>query len=222
MKPTSKRALQAPRLPKNLSSEMPAALETHGEHLAIAWHNASLTQQTASHVVWEQASLRRVTLGQSRLPHARFTDVRLEACDFSGANLEHAHLRRTELRGCRLLGTQFIDARLEDVLLYEGNAEGVVFARATFKLARFENCRLTQASFEGADLTDVVFSGCDLTQANFLGAKLSGADLRGSVINQLLVGMRELQGAIIEPAQAVQMAGLLGLVVKEPGEPLDL
>jgi hypothetical protein len=43
-----------------------------------------------------------------------------------------------------------------------------------------------------------------------------GADFRGSVINGLRVGAKELKGAIIDPAQAEQIVSLLGITVKEP------
>jgi hypothetical protein len=51
------------------------------------------------------------------------------------------------------------------------------------------------------------------------GAKLAGTDLRGSIIDGLVVGAKELQGVIVDRLQAVQIAGLLGIVVKD-GEDL--
>ena len=66
----------------------------------------------------------------------------------------------------------------------------------------------------GADLSGVLFSRCNLTRCDMTGARLSGADFRGSSIEGLKVGLDELQGAIVDPSQALSFASLLGLVVK--------
>ena len=116
--------------------------------------------------------------------------------------------------GCRLLGVQLVEAHLDDVIFRDCNLESAVFASAVFKAARFEGCVLRGALFEGADLRGVVFARCDLTNADLQGANLRGADLRGSLLDGLRIGPKDVQGAIIDPSQAVQVAGLLGLTVK--------
>jgi uncharacterized protein YjbI with pentapeptide repeats len=77
---------------------------------------------------------------------------------------------------------------------------------------------LRGALFDGADLRGVTFARCDLTNADLQGANLRGADLRGSLLDGLRIDSQDLQGAIIDPSQAVQVAGLLGLTVKAPEE----
>jgi hypothetical protein len=47
---------------------------------------------------------------------------------------------------------------------------------------------------------------------------LKGADLRGSILEGLLVSPHDWRGVIIEPMQAVHVAGLLGLIVKDSDE----
>ena len=89
-----------------------------------------------------------------------------------------------------------------------------MFASAVFKTARFEGCLLRGALFDGADLRGVVFQRCDLTNTDFTGASLRDVDLRGSIIDGLKAGVREWQGAVIDPTQAVQVAMLLGLTIK--------
>lgn len=215
MKPSTKHGLQMPRLPKQLPAETPTELGDHTEYAGVSWASLTLTNQFAAHSAFEQMLWRRMVVSQSRFANSRFTDMRLDASDLSGVDLERARFRRVELLGCRLIGAQLVETYLEDVLFREGNYHSAIFTAATCKAVRFERCTLTQASFEGADLTGVVFADCDLTHANFSGATLTNTDFRGSVINGLQVGAKELQGAIIEAAQAVQMVGLLGLQVKE-------
>ena len=52
-------------------------------------------------------------------------------------------------------------------------------------------------------------------------AKLAGADLRGSKLDGVQAGPQEFHGAVVDSAQAVQIAGLLGITVKEKGEDLE-
>jgi uncharacterized protein YjbI with pentapeptide repeats len=99
------------------------------------------------------------------------------------------------------------------------NAEGANFVTAIFKAARFEKCVLRGSTFEGADLTGVVFHDCDLSGADLRNAKLKDTDFRSSVIDGLKTGVKELQGAIIAPLQAIQVVSLLGILVKENDEP---
>jgi len=49
------------------------------------------------------------------------------------------------------------------------------------------------------------------------GAKLAGADLRGCTLDGLHAGWQELQGAIIDPSQALALVQALGIIVEWPG-----
>jgi uncharacterized protein YjbI with pentapeptide repeats len=59
----------------------------------------------------------------------------------------------------------------------------------------------------------VQFEGCDLGEAQLSFARLAGADFRGCGIKDLRVGIEHLKGAIVDPAQAAYLAGLMGLKV---------
>jgi hypothetical protein len=50
------------------------------------------------------------------------------------------------------------------------------------------------------------------------GAILDGVDLRGSNIEGMRVGAKELRGAIVDPVQAVELVRILGIVVKWTNE----
>ncbi len=215
MKPTVQQDRQAPQLPKHLHSATLAAIEDHAEYASLALSEADLAHQSATGVLFEQTRLRHVALTQTHLSRLRLIDTRFDACDLSAAGWEKAHIRRGELVGCRLLGTSLIEAQIEDVLVEDCNAEGALFVSARFRSVRFEHCTLRSASFAGADLRDVVFRECDLGQADLRGAKLKGTDLRGSTLEGMQVSAPDLRGAIVEPAQAVQVARLLGIVVED-------
>jgi uncharacterized protein YjbI with pentapeptide repeats len=215
MKPSAQHGIQAPRLPKSLNAETITTLDDHAEYFSLSISGSDLSQQVASHVIFEQVQLRRVNFTQSRLPKLRLIDVQLETCDLTGAVWEQARWQRVVFSGSRLMGVQLMEGRCEDAVFHDCLLEGAIFASTTFKSARFEGCNLREAVFTEADLTNVVFQRCDLTHADLRGSRLSGADFRGSIIDGMQVGALELRGAIIDPSQAVQVVSLLGVSVKD-------
>jgi uncharacterized protein YjbI with pentapeptide repeats len=210
MKHTPIKGFQPPQMPRQLAQEEVGALADHAEYTALRLAKCDWSGQTAADVLFEQVECSRMILQGVTLTGARLFDVRATTCDFSGANGRGARFRRAEFIGCRLLGAQLLEAQLD--------LENVVFASAVFKAARFEGCVLRGALFDAADLRGVVFARCDLAHADFTDASLRGVDLRGSVVDGLKAGVREWQGATIDPSQAVQVAALLGLIVKPAEE----
>jgi uncharacterized protein YjbI with pentapeptide repeats len=217
MRSSSVKGIQPPQIPKHLDALEIRTLADHSEYTALRLAKCDWTGQTAADLLFEQVEFRRAVFLGSTVTGARLFDVRADTTDFSGANWRGARFRRVEFVGCRLLGAQLPEAQLDDVFFKVCSLESAVLASAVFKAARFEGCALRGALFDGADLRGVVFYRCDLTNADFTGASLRAVDLRGSIIDGLKAGVREWQGAIIDPTQAVQVAALLGLTV----EPVD-
>lgn len=210
------RTIEPPDVPRKAELEAIAAPQLVD---GATWQKAALAHvnfqgQAADDVLIEKAALNHVLLAQTEISAVQVIDARLETCDLSGAVWEKAHLRRIELLGCRLMGIKLVDASLDDALIKDCNGEYGVFWSASFKSVRFERCTLRHASFQDANLSGVVFDHCDLTNADLRGTKLHGADLRGSTLMGINVGIKELQGVIIDPTQAAQVVALLGIVVK--------
>jgi uncharacterized protein YjbI with pentapeptide repeats len=208
--------IQPPQLPKQLSATAPGdeRLHDHAAFTQCSLAGWDFSDQAADDALFEQAHLKRVTLARTQLTSAQMIDVQCDVCDFAGAEWEKTHLTRVEWAGCRLMGLKLMEAQISDVLFKECHAEFALFWSSVFKAARFERCNLSGASFQDADLSGVVFKECDLSRADLRGAKLAGADLRGSKLDGLNVGIKELQGAIIEPAQAALVVSLLGVTVR--------
>ena len=177
--------------------------------------DGDLSGQETEDLLVEQVHFKRGRLPNTHFPLAQVSDVRFDMCDLAAAEWEKAHLNRVEYIGCRMIGAKLIDSKIEHTLFQDCNMELALFWNAGFASARFERCVLRNASFEGANLAGVAFRACDLSQADLRGARLVGTDFRGSLIEGLRVGIKELQGAIIDPTQAVHLANLLGMTVRE-------
>jgi uncharacterized protein YjbI with pentapeptide repeats len=212
-------AIAPPDLPAQLAEVSHLdSLADQSSYTQQALLDCNFASQSADDLLFEYVSCKRVSFNHTSLTLAQLFDVRLDGCDLAGAEWEKAHLRRVELIGCRLVGLRLSASSLEDVQLVKCNAELARFWDCSFKAARFDHCVLREASFADSDLSGVIFRDCDLSQADLRNTKLKGADLRGSTLAGVQVGIKELQGAIVTPIQAIQLAGLLGVTVQEEDE----
>lgn len=193
-------------------------LVDRAEFTAVKFRHCEMAHQDAEDVLFDQVVGTHTDISQVSLQLAQVLDSRFHTCDFANTTFEKAYLRRVQFLGCRLLGVVFQYADVQDVVVHRCQGDMCRFTDSTFKAVRFEHTSLRQASFANSKLAGVVFRHCDLSQADFRGASLRGADLRSSILDGIQVGTRELQGVIIDSGQAVQIARLFGVVVKDEAD----
>jgi uncharacterized protein YjbI with pentapeptide repeats len=58
------------------------------------------------------------------------------------------------------------------------------------------------------------FKGCDISSSEFTNTPLKQIDFRDSDISEIALTGRELKDAIVSPLQAVELARLLGVIIK--------
>ena len=99
-------------------------------------------------------------------------------------------------------------------LIAGGDAGFTQFRLGTFKTSELKSCNFSEADFHGCDLRGAILKSCEFKNADMSGAKLEGADFRGSRVEDLMVLASDLKGAIVDPAQAMIFAELLGLKIR--------
>jgi uncharacterized protein YjbI with pentapeptide repeats len=208
--------VEPPRLPSKANAGgLPLdQIDDQGTYTGLLLSSCDLSEQAAEDVTFEATLFKHVGLGRTRLPSFQLHDVRLDACDLAEAEWEKPLLSRVEMLGCRMVGWRAGQGSLRNVLIKGCSAIGAQFWSASFKNVRFESCILRDADFQRADLSGVIFDKCDLSNAKLSDAKLVGADFRGSKIEGVRLGIKELQGAIVDMEQAIAIARMLGVVVK--------
>lgn len=213
------RALKSPVLPKKfLGRSLPQGqLAAFGRYSQLSLAHEQFAGQTAERLSFDQTLAKQVSFHTTELAHVQLGDCRLLECDLANASWFQADFARVELLNCRLTGFHTIEARLQDVLFKDCQASLAQFRFAVFKAARFEHCDFSDADFQGADLSGAIFHDCNLSRAEMSGAKLAGADLSGCVLDGLRAGWQELQGATIDPSQALALVQALGIIVAWPG-----
>lgn len=155
----------------------------------------------------------RVCLSETRFPGLKVRDVRIEHCDAANAEWRGLIAVRLHWNEVRLAGFRAIESDCKELVIESSDCRFAQFRFARLKKAVFRQCNLAEADFYGADLEGVRFEGCDLRQTDMSNANLMGADVRGSNIEGLRANAPDVNGLIVDPAQAMQLAPLLGLKI---------
>ena len=176
--------------------------------------NISFQDRSLKSVVLESCVLKRVNFARCNLRGLRLKDVRLLECDFANAEALGLKAVRTEFINCRLTGLKAVEADCQDFLISGGDAGFTQFRLGTFKRSEFNTCNFAEADFHGCDLRGAILRSCEFKNADMTGAKLEEADFRGSRVEGLMAFAADLKGAIVDPAQAMIFAELLGLKIR--------
>lgn len=167
----------------------------------------------ASELHLEGCLLERVQLAESEFGAAVWKDVRLVGCDLANVRAHRLSLVRVELIDCRLTGFSAAAVDWRDVLIRKGELRYAQMQGGVFRNCEFEGCNWEDADLHGGDLAGCVFRGCELARADLRGARLRETDFRQSEVEGLVVGTEDLEGAIVDAAQAMVFARLMGLKI---------
>lgn len=159
----------------------------------------------------DSCALQTIGMARAKLRSAKWKDIRFSECDLANAEVRALTAVRVEFTGCRMTGLRLNEAALQNVLVSGGDQRYAQFRFSVLQRCEFVDCDFQDADFYGADLRGCVFRRCSLRNAEMSKAKLDGADLRGSNIDGLRLSAEDVAGAIVDAAQALSLAPLLGI-----------
>ncbi|MFB6551500.1 pentapeptide repeat-containing protein [Streptomyces sp. NPDC056405] len=184
-------------------------LEPDGDYDGLEFRDTDFAGQDGVGARFMDCALTGCALDEASLTRARLLDSVLREVRGVGTRLAEATLRDVELFDARLGGTQLHGAVLERVLIRGGKIDYLNLRRARLKDVVFEGCVLVEPDFGGARLERVEFVDCALKGADFSAATLTDVDLRGAAPLELARGVDRLRGAVISPAQLLDLAPVL-------------
>jgi uncharacterized protein YjbI with pentapeptide repeats len=155
-----------------------------------------------------------VSFASSRIVRFRLRDVRLVKCDLSNTVLLAFEAARIEFVDCRMTGMKAVQCHWEDVLIENCDLRYAQFTDGRIRSSEFKSCNFGDADFRGANLEGAIFINSMLCRADLSKAGLKGTDLRGAEIDGVSVRPEDLRGAIVNVGQAMDLARLLGLIIK--------
>ena len=212
----TQQTIKKPKLPQEYAAaDIPGGvLEAERVYESLHLVDYDFSSQEADNLEIAKSLLQRVNLNGAVMRKIQAGDTRFQECDLSNADWSDGGGQRLEMAGCRMTGFRADEAYFRDLRWDECSASFSRFHQTRFKGAHFEGCNFRDADFYGADLTGAVFHNCDLTRARFTEAVCVNTDFRTSTIDELVIGVREWRGAILDPFQTTVLAGLLGVQVK--------
>lgn len=132
----------------------------------------------------------------------------------SNAILNGFEAARIEFVDCRLTGMRACECHWEDVLVENCDLRYVQLSDSRIRNSEFRSSNLSEADLRGVNFESALFSNVILRQADLSRAKLQGIDLSGAEIEGFVVRPEDLRGTIFSAAQAIELALLLGIVIK--------
>jgi uncharacterized protein YjbI with pentapeptide repeats len=159
---------------------------------------------------WAVAALSRVELIGCHLTgfqcsEAQLQDVLFKDCGGSFAQFAFSTFKRVRFENCDLSQVNFLEVDLSGATftVVRGSLDPIYEVRKSVLVLQRKRLNL---------LTNRCIN-CDLREADLTGTKLVGVDLRGCKIDGARVGPRELQGAILDPNQALAFVRGMGIRV---------
>lgn len=135
--------------------------------------------------------------------------------DLSGAELSGCGFLRCRFENCKGVGTAFVHSPMRHVVLEGSPLRMANFSETPFKAVRFSGCDLTESVFLQCVPQDLSFESCKLVKINFCRTRLAGIDFSANQLEGILISGDELRDAVVSPLQAVELARLLGVRVKD-------
>ncbi|MDT0428482.1 pentapeptide repeat-containing protein [Streptomyces salyersiae] len=181
-------------------------LEPDGDYDGVRFEEVDLTDAAGPGARFMDCELRGCSLDRTELGRARFLDSVLTGVRGVGTDLAGASLRDVEIVDARLGGVQLHGAVLERVLVRGGKIDYLNLRTARLKDVVFEGCVLSEPDFGQAQLTRVEFRDCVLRRADFTAVRMESVDLRTVAELDIARGVDRLAGAVINPAQLMELA----------------
>ena len=190
----------------DLESASPDELDAGGRHDGLAF--ADLAELPADEAVFLDCRFSGGDVGSGRMRRTRLNTCVLEDLRFSELDASGSTWSEVVLRNCRVGALVAADAGLSDLTVDGGRLDYVNLRMAKLARVQFLSCTIGELDLGAAELRDVRFVDCELATLVVRGARLSEVDLRGARLGGV-EGIGELGGAVISPAQLVQLAPAL-------------
>ncbi|MHC0429623.1 pentapeptide repeat-containing protein [Streptomyces sp. O3] len=183
-------------------------LAPDGDYDGLSFRDLDLAGQEGRGARFLDCALEGCVCDETSLANARVIDSVLTGVRGVGASLAGASLRDVEIVDARLGGVQAHGTVWERVVVRGGKIDYLNLRGARLTDVVFEGCVLVEPDFGGASLERVEFADCALKGADFSGVRMRDVDLRRAATVEIARGAGQLAGAVISPAQLVELAGV--------------
>jgi uncharacterized protein YjbI with pentapeptide repeats len=151
---------------------------------------SAFTRCSLSSAVFQKIFVLRSDFAMAKLGHSKWTDCRVEECDFSNlfvfeVEFNEFRARKTKLFSTRLWHAKIINTNFDSCNFDGGEFTSCEISETTFEDCSFVNKRIIRTTFQNsffdainaasARISGSVFNGCRLNQMDVDGASFSGS-----------------------------------------------
>jgi uncharacterized protein YjbI with pentapeptide repeats len=154
-----------------------------------------------------------LTLRDSSVRRARFSETRIARLDVAGLDAAHTTWRFCELDGVRIGSGELFDSEWQSVRVRDSKLGYLNLRGAQLHDVEFVDCRIDELDLQGATLQRVSFQGCHVDTLVLRQASLRDVELRGARLTDVQ-GVDNLRGVVVS---ADQLADLAPLLAAHPG-----
>lgn len=151
------------------------------------------------------------------LSDCSFTDVIFKNCDFSNSSFLRGYFKYCAFTSVKAMGALFCESRMNHVTfgdcnLEYANLDSCIMASVFMGQSDFSHGALSACRFK-----DVCIKECRFIESSFFKTILKGLDFSDSELAGIQISddFKELEGAAVNTWQAVELARLLKLVIKD-------
>ncbi len=207
-------ARKEPRITASLTQENEIRLDDFRQIYDSEFHEIN-AEGSLSEFEFNGCLFEKVKFSQIDFDHCALIDCVFDHCDFSNADLSNSCFRRVEFRQCNLVGIDASRSVMEDVLMTRCNARYSNFSGTQMKNCEWKDTRADEAYLNDCRLMNLSIENCVFSGAEFLHTPLKQIDFSTSMIDGIALSGPELKGIIVSSIQAVSLAKMLGIVIKE-------
>ncbi|REE99194.1 pentapeptide repeat-containing protein [Thermomonospora umbrina] len=175
------------------------------EHIRVEFIDVDMTEVSGRGAVFTECTFRGVRFNASTHTDSAFVNCTFVRCSFFD----------TTFAGCKLVGSMFDGCSYGLLKVEGGDWSYTGLPGADLGGSSFHKVRMQEADLTGARCAKASFRDVDLSGAWLHKADLTRCDLRGSDLSSLDPHTTTLDRAVIDPYQAIMIAGALGLEVKD-------
>jgi uncharacterized protein YjbI with pentapeptide repeats len=206
-----------PRLPAKLEilEGQKLRLEDEDRISGVSVAECVIENQSAMRIELKQVLFRNAIFKDVELQNADIVDARFENCDLSNLDFRDSIIHRTEFKNCKMIGCNLSDALLQNVVMENCNLDYSNLRFSCLKKVEIKDSRFCNADCQGSKFIEVAFDGVDFSRCRMAGTSLEDIDISSCEINEMGIGMEDIQGAIVSLNQAVMLSRLMGISIKE-------
>jgi len=142
-------------------------------------------------------------------------DCIFDHCDFSNCDLSACLIQRCRFVNCKGTGSIF----RKSVLKYTGFDQCIFpltdFSECLFDSVNLKECNFSECAFQAIKQKNFVTHTVDFTQTDFTETSLDSMDLSTCKLEGVRLSPHRLKGVMVNSYQAIGLAVLLGVKVKD-------